>query len=143
MTVRAAVFFAKFALAAIQSGCTCTIDLPFSEENATIRRKRGAGGSRDSFFIVRYRLRFFSIGSAQDMRDEYAHSPRCTKVTWPLLARVGACKRFLDVLAKSRPVLSRTSRPIVVHEVTDKIETCLISRSSLERERKLSRRYEI
>lgn len=40
---------------------------------------------------------------------------------WPLLDRVGACKRF-QILAESRPVLSR-ARPSGRLQVTDKIET--------------------
>lgn len=52
----------------------------------------------DSFFIVKSSPTLFyqaPRAHRRDMRDESAHSPRvATKVTWPLLDRVGARKRF-------------------------------------------------
>lgn len=75
----------------------------FSVENATIHGGGGEGGILIHFSSLD-RLQLFSIGPAGREGWIRAFSP-CTKMTWPLLDRVGACKRF-QILAEPLPVLS-------------------------------------
>lgn len=65
------------------------------------RGRGGEGGDPDSFFIVRSSPTLF-YRPGRDVRDESAHSPRCTRMTWPLFGScVGARKRF-QILTESR-----------------------------------------
>ena len=99
-------FFAKFALTVIQSGRTCMIDLPFWRR---MRRfiERGRGRGIPIHFSSLNCVQLFSIGSAGHEGWIHAFSP-CTKMTWPLLDRVGACKRFQILTTSLWPVLSCT-----------------------------------
>lgn len=119
-------FFAKFALTVIQSGRTCTIDLPFWRRMRRFIEREW--GNPDSFFIVRLSNSFLSVRHAAGHEGWiHAFSPCTPKMTWPLLDRVGACKRF-QILTVCRARLIVHSFVQLSSKWRIRLKPCFISR---------------